>query len=286
MIIFDFSQVLISNIVVKYRDQPQDAIDENLIRHVSLDYILNYVKKFRNSYGDEIVFATDAKSYWRRDAFQYYKASRAKQRQKSKFDWTTIYNTITLLKKEFSGVLPYKVIDVDKAEGDDIIAVLTKMSSNAGRKTLIISSDMDFIQLQKYPQVEQFSPKKKGFLEVDDPDAYLREHIIRGDEDDGIPNILTRDDIYVTEGRSKSLTTKNLTEWVTHENHEDYCTSDELRRNFARNRMLIDFNYIPVEVSNSILNEYSTVEVGNKKKLMNYVFDKGLSGLLEKVGDF
>ena len=167
MIIFDMSQIVISNVTVEYKDHPQD-INEDVIRHLVLEYILRYVKKFRPTYGSDVVIATDNKNYWRKKLFPPYKAHRAKQRQVSKYDWKMIYDSISNLKSEFYGTLPYKVIDVDGAEADDVIAVLTKYSSSVLKeKTVIISSDMDFIQLQKFPGVDQFVVKKKSFLVLD-----------------------------------------------------------------------------------------------------------------------
>lgn len=286
MIIFDMSQVLISNIVMKYKSNPEE-IEPDLIRHMAVVYILSYVKRFREKYGNEVVLATDSRSYWRREVFPYYKASRSKDRAKSKFDWNVIYSTIDLLKKEFAGTLPYKVVEVSGAEADDIIAVLAKRNSEGGTRTLIISSDHDFIQLQKYEGVDQFSPRDKAFIDVENPEHYLKEHIISGDKDDGIPNILTQDDIFVIEGgRSKRLLSTVLSEWVNMSRPEDFCTTNELLRNYSRNRMLIDFEEIPEKISSSVLSAYETSPVGTKNKLMNYFIDKGLVSLVQNVGDF
>jgi hypothetical protein len=286
MIIFDMSQIVISNVTIEYRDHPQD-INEDVIRHLVLEYILRYVKKFRQTYGNEVVIATDNKTYWRKKYFPPYKAHRAKQRSVSKYDWKLIFDAVHNLKSEFYGTLPYKVIDVDGAEADDIIAVLSKYSSNAlNEKTLIISSDMDFIQLQRYSGVDQFVPKKRSFLKVDNPSLYLREHIIRGDKDDGIPNILSKDDVFTSGGRQKPIMTAKLQEWVKCHRIEDFCTTDEMIRNYNRNTTLIDLDQIPKDIETAIMSQYTNCSVGNKKTLMNYFYDKGAVNLIQFIGDF
>lgn len=286
MIIFDMSQIVISNVTVEYKDHPQD-INEDVIRHLVLEYILRYVKKFRPTYGSDVVIATDNKNYWRKKLFPPYKAHRAKQRQVSKYDWKMIYDSISNLKSEFYGTLPYKVIDVDGAEADDVIAVLTKYSSSVLKeKTVIISSDMDFIQLQKFPGVDQFVVKKKSFLKASDPALYLKEHIIRGDKDDGIPNILSKDDVFIASGRQKPIMTAKLQEWIKCFKIEDFCTTDEMLRNFSRNKSLIDLDEIPTELQAAIIEKYHACDVGNKKKLMNYFYDKGAVNLIQFIGDF
>jgi preprotein translocase YajC subunit len=153
-------------------------------------------------------------------------------------------------------------------------------------KTLIISSDMDFIQLQKYPGVDQFVPKKKSFLKVDNPVLYLKEHIIRGDKDDGIPNILSNDDVFISGGRQKSIMTAKLQEWVKFPRIEDFCTTEEMVRNYHRNTGLIDLDQIPLDIETSIMDRYQTCEVGNKKKMMDYFYDKGAVNLIQFLGDF
>lgn len=280
------SQIVISNVTVEYKDNPQD-INEDVIRHLVLAYILKYVKKFRQTYGSDVVIATDNKNYWRKKLFPPYKAHRAKQRQASKYDWKMIYDSIHNLKNEFYGRLPYKVIDVDGAEADDVIAVLTKHSSTVlNEKTVIISSDMDFIQLQKFSGVEQFVPRKKSFLKADNPTLYLKEHIIRGDKDDGIPNILSSDDVFISSGRQKPIMTAKLQEWIQCYKIEDFCTTDEMLRNFSRNKSLIDLDEIPQDLQASIIEKYQSCEVGNKKTLMNYFYDKGAVNLIQFIGDF
>ena len=46
---------------------------------------------------------------------------------------------------------------------------------------MIVSGDKDFIQLQKYPNVQQYSPILKKYVNGHDPITYIKEHILKGD---------------------------------------------------------------------------------------------------------
>ena len=138
-------------------------VEEDLVRHMILNVIRTYVKKFKMTHGPEIVIACDNRNYWRRDLFPQYKASRKKNRDASGHDWGSIFEVLGKIKQELKDSSPYKVIDVDSAEADDIIAVLA-MRQSAHEKVMILSSDKDFAQLQKYPNIEQYSPILKKFI--------------------------------------------------------------------------------------------------------------------------
>ena len=209
MILLDLNQVMIANIMM----QPGavNNIEENLIRHMVLNSIRMYNVKFKDEYGEMVICADDRK-YWRRDVFPYYKASRKKDREASPFDWNLIFETLNKIRDELRDTFPYRVLQVDKTEADDIIGTLchkhgVQLMNETTEKILILSSDKDFMQLQKFANVEQFSPAAKKFLKTNEPEKFLREHIIKGDRDDGIPNILSSDDTFVTDKRQKPVTT-------------------------------------------------------------------------------
>ena len=68
---------------------------------------------------------------------------------------------------------------------------------------MIISGDKDFIQLQKYSNVSQYSPILKKHVNGKEND-YIRVHILKGDTSDGMINVLSNDDVFV-EGLRQSL---------------------------------------------------------------------------------
>lgn len=263
-------------------------IDENLIRHMVLNSIRMYNVKFKGEYGEMIICADDRK-YWRRDVFPYYKASRKKDREASPFDWNLIFETLNKIRDELRDTFPYPVLQVDKTEADDIIGTLchkygVDLMNSSTEKILILSSDKDFMQLQKFANVEQYSPAAKKFLKTNEPDKFLREHIIKGDRGDGIPNILSSDDTFVTDKRQKPVTEKKLNIWVAEEPVQ-FCDSLMLR-NFKRNESLIDLGKIPVEYQQKILDAYESAPRNGRDKLLNYFIKNRMKQLMEHIQEF
>jgi 5'-3' exonuclease len=282
MIIFDFNQVAISNLMEQIGSS-KTPVDESLVRHMILNTIRTYVKRFKDSHGPEIIIACDNKKYWRREIFPHYKAGRKKAREASGHDWSTIFDCLNKIRDELKVNSPYKVLDVDSAEADDIIAVLS-LKYSATQKIMILSSDKDFAQLQKYPNVEQFSPILKKAIKEPLPSAQLKQLIIRGDKSDGIPNILTKDDVFVTGGRQKPITEVKIIGWMNQEPKE-FCNEDMLR-NYARNEMLIDLTRIPESLKEAILHSYDEAKGRTKQEFMNYMIANRLKNLLEVIDEF
>jgi hypothetical protein len=288
MILIDLNQVMISNLMMQLNSNASNPIDENLIRHMVLNSIRMYNVKFKDTYGD-IVICCDDKKYWRRDFFPYYKAGRKKDRDASPFDWNLIFETLNKVRDEIKEHFPYKVIQVDKTEADDVIATLTQkfgvqLKNSTTEKILILSSDKDFMQLQKFANVEQFSPMGKKFLKCGDPDKFLKEHIFKGDRSDGIPNFLSCDDTFVTEARQKPVTEKKLNKWLEEE-PESFC-DEVMLRNYKRNELLIDLSKIPTEYQEKILDAYENTPKRGREKLLNYFIQNRMKQLMEHIQEF
>jgi hypothetical protein len=258
-------------------------VEESLVRHMILNTIRTYVRKFRESYGPEVVIACDNKKYWRREIFPFYKAGRKKIRDASGHDWNSIFECLNKIKEELKEHSPYKVIDVDTCEADDIIAVLVEKNCASG-KVMILSSDKDFAQLQRFPNVEQYSPILKKFIREPLPHAQLKQLIIRGDKGDGIPNILSKDDVFVEGGRQKPITEAKILNWMN-QSPKDFCT-EEMYRNFIRNETLIDLTKIPTTLKESILNTYENSKGKSRQEFMNYMIANRLKNLLEVIDEF
>jgi len=282
MIIFDYNQVAISSLMEQIGSSKK-PVEEDLVRHMILNVIRTYVKKFKEKYGPEVIIACDNKNYWRREIFPEYKASRKKTRDASGHDWTSIFEVLGKIKQELKDHSPYKVIDVDTCEADDIIAVLT-MKNSATQNVMILSSDKDFSQLQKFPNVDQYSPILKKHIKEHFPSVQLKQLIIRGDKGDGIPNILSKDDVFVVGGRQKPITEAKIINWLNQEPKE-FC-NEEMLRNYSRNEMLIDLTKIPENLINQILEKYDTVKGKPKNEFMNYMIKNKLKNLLEVIDEF
>jgi 5'-3' exonuclease len=282
MIIFDYNQVAISNLM-EHIGSSKGPVDESMVRHMILNTIRTYVKKYKTSHGPEVVIACDNKNFWRRELFPYYKAGRKKAREASGHDWNTIFDCLHKIKDEIKENTPYKVVEVNTCEADDIIAVLT-MKYSATQKIMILSSDKDFVQLQKFKNVEQYSPILKRALNEPLPAVQLKQLIIRGDKSDGIPNILSNDDVFVEGIRQRPITEVKIIKWLN-QDPKEFC-DDEMFRNFSRNEMLIDLTKIPENLRETILKEYDEAKSHNKQKLMNYMITHRLKNLMEVIDEF
>ncbi len=286
MILIDMNQVCISNLMMQIGSKRQNDVDENLVRHMVLNSLRMYRSRFSAEYG-ELVLCYDSKKYWRRDYFPNYKSNRKKDREASGLDWNLIFETLNNIRDEIKENFPYKVLEVEGAEADDCIATVVDYVSKtptAYEQVLILSGDKDFIQLQKHNFVKQFSPVLKKFVNGQDPHLYIREHILKGDRSDGIPNFLSSDDTFINELRQKPLAKKKISVWVDLK-PEDFCT-EEMMRNYQRNKTLIDLECIPNVLKEEILLEYLKPPIGERSKLLNYFISKRLKNLMNDIGDF
>lgn len=283
-IMVDLNQVLISNLMQHLKQiSKSHEMNEDLIRHMSINTIRSNVRQFKSKYPN-VILCCDSKKYWRRDYFPFYKSQRKHDREASGLDWHLIFDTLNKIRDEFKESFPYKVLDVEGAEADDIIAVLTaRLSSSAN--ILILSSDKDFGQLQKYPNVTQYSPILKRFIKIDNPTTFIREHILKGDRGDGIPNFLSPDNTFAAGERQKVINSKRLQEWIS-QDAETFCTTDIMLRGYKRNQTLVDFDYIPGDIQTSIVAAFENTKVATKEKMLNYFIDKGLKVMIESINDF
>lgn len=283
MILIDLNQVILSGIMGQITWNDKNApLTEDSVRYMVLNLLRNHVKKFRPEYG-EVILCCDNRKYWRKEIFPLYKAARKKDREKSPLDWNLILSILGTLKEELKQNFPYKVLDVERAEADDIIGTLAPRHA-ANEKVLIISSDGDFLQLQKYNNVFQYNPTEKKYLKSENPHSTLKEKIIRGDKGDGIPNILSADDVFVRQIRQTSVTAKKFDEYINASFDAD--TDEKLLRNWKRNQQLIDLTFIPHDIQESIIHTYENTKPASKQVMLNYFFDKKLKNLMEVIEDF
>ena len=287
MIIVDLNQIMISNLMVQINGRNAVELSEDLVRHMVLNSLRGHYKRFRD-YG-EMIIACDSGNVWRREVFPNYKASRKKVRDKSGHDWTKIFEIMSKIKNELKEHMPYKVIEIDTAEADDIIAVLVKKSYYTNQNVLILSGDKDFIQLHNN-RVKQYNPVLNKFVgKGETPSIYIKEHILKGDRSDGIPNVLSDDNVFVEGRRQKPLTKKKMESWfdrmeLTLEDSPTF--TEEEQKNYDRNRKLIDLSLIPPELEAKIYNEFDEVKVAHRSKILNYFITRKLKTLIEVIDEF
>jgi hypothetical protein len=281
MILIDLNQVLISNLMAQTRGKAENLPDKEMVRHMVINSLRGFNLKFKSQYGNNIVLCADAGDPWRRDIYPNYKHARRKGRVDSATDWDNIFNMITEIKNEIAENFPYVMMYVEKAEADDIIATLVKHNNEP---IMIISGDKDFIQLQTNTKVKQYSLIQKKFVGEDiDPKIFLHEQIIKGDRSDGIPNILSPDDIFLTKEKQRPINKKRLEEWST---ADKIPLGSETSKYYERNKRLIDLSCIPEELERTIINTYRDYKTPNRSKLLPYFIKHKLKSLMENIGDF
>ena len=283
MILVDLNQVLISNYMAQTRGQKAPNID--MFRHMVLNSIRGYNLKFKEEYGTQILCA-DSANPWRRDYFPNYKYQRKQVRletQESSDKWDDLFDIITEVKHEIAENFPYMVLSVDNSEADDIIAILCREAHNNKEKVMIVSGDKDFIQLHKYEEVNQYSPIQKKFIKDEDPKKYLHEQIIKGDRSDGVPNILSDDNVFVTGEKQQPIHKKRLQEWAELDN---IPLGSITRLNYQRNKKLIDLDEIPLALQEDIINTYRSYQIPDSSKLLQYFIDHKLKNLMTNINDF
>ena len=281
MILVDLNQVLISNLMAQTAGKPENIPDKNMVRHMVINSLRGINLKFKEQYGTMILCA-DAGEVWRRDVFPNYKHSRRKGREASTTDWVNIFLVLSEIRKEIAENFPYVVLHIEKVEADDIIGTLVLNHTNT--PIMIVSGDKDFIQLQTNSNVKQYAPIQKTFVgEGIDPKRFLHEQIIKGDRSDGIPNILSPDDIFLTGEKQRPINKKRLEEWA---NVSNIPLGSETSKYYERNKQLIDLSCMPKELERTIINTYREYKIPNRSKLLPYFMQHKLKALMTNIGDF
>lgn len=282
MILIDYNAVAIGNLVVQRLN-----VDENLIRHMILNSIRMYRQKFQNEYG-EVVIVADGAGNWRRDVFPQYKYKRRKNREESSIDWNEAFRIINMVRDEIRDHFPYKVMHMPKCEADDVIAKLALETQEFGKHepVMIISADHDFIQLHKYDNIKQYSPMLKKFVKDKNPRLYSMTHIFKGDGGDGVPNVLSDDNVFVDDRRQTPVTKKKLDAWLEAEDLQKVM-GDTIYRNYLRNKKMIDLTETPDAIKEQIINSFENQDPKkNKGKVFPYLVRKRCKRLVECVQEF
>jgi len=283
MILIDYNQIALSNIIV------QKLNDENMIRHMILNSIRMYNKKYRDQYG-QMVICCDGMNTWRKQYFPQYKAARKKNRDnQTNTDWPEIFRILNLVRDEIRENLPYKVIHLEGCEADDVIGTLALQTQEFGKDepVKIISSDKDFIQLHRFKNVSQFSPMQKKEVTDKNPHIYRFNHIIKGDAGDGVPNVKSADNVFVEEGlRQTPIRAKQIEEWLDNSEKLSEVMDTEVYRNYQRNKKLIDLTEIPENISEMIINTFNNSKKPMQMKALNYLIKKRCNLLIESVEEF
>lgn len=297
MIVIDYSGTAIANIMQFQEDLKAGNDLENLIRHVILSTIKSYKKRFKGEYGNDIVIACDASENWRKEVFPHYKHKRKKAREESDIPWSEVFRYMDLVREELKEFFPYKVIQKNRAEADDIMAVMAiDIAATKPRgpglfddpePTLIISSDKDMSQLLAHDHVRQYLPRDKKFVKLEDsPRMFLRKLILTGDSGDGIPNVFSPNDAFVTGTRQSPATAKKMAPMLEAKNMADAAPNETVKARVLENAKLIAFSFIPEDVKQMIIEAYHVPVENNKMTVLKYLMEKDMKNLIKDVDEF
>ena len=288
MIIVDYSGIALASIIIN------KTFDEQLIRHMILNSLRMYRTRYKEEYG-ELVLAVDASNNWRKTAFPQYKASRKKTQKQSDFDWGEAFRILNKIREEIAENFPYTVIRVDGCEADDVIGTLVSMNPDHNndfnpQKYMIVSPDRDFLQLQKFRNVRQFSPLLKKELSVDNPRVWLQTHIIKGDKGDGVPNILSDDNVFVEGFRQTPITQKKIDNIIEDLEEGELLYAASWYRNYCRNKKLIDLSETPKELRREIINNFMADKPDTRwmrrGKVFPYLVENKCNELIKSAQEF
>lgn len=282
MLIYDYSGIALGSIIANRE------LNQELVRHMILNTIRMYRQKFpKKDYGD-VVIACDGANNWRRGAFPQYKANRRKNREESDFDWNEAFRILNEVREEIRETFPYRVIHIEGCEADDVIGTLVANTQEFGQyeNIMIISADKDFAQLQRFENVKQYSPLTKKFIEEKNPRVALIHHVLKGDAGDGVPNVLSNDDVFIEGLRQTPLSKKKLDTIVEQLEKDELLHNASWYRNFQRNQRLIDLTFTPQHLKDMILKEFEKDPVGNGSLILPYLINKKCKMLIEVAAEF
>lgn len=283
MIIFDYNAIALASIMAN------NTVVPDLARHMILNTIRMYRQKFpKKDYGD-VIIACDAPGNWRKDVYPQYKANRKKSRDASSFDWAAAFDIMNSVREELHDNFPYKLIQINGCEADDIIGTLAYNTQEFGQfeNVVIISNDHDFAQLQVMDNVKQFGPLKKKFIVEKNPKLKLLTHILKGDSGDGVPNVLSGDNVFVEGVRQTPLSQKKMDTFIaTLQDDSQSLENATWFRNYQRNQRLVDLKFTPDHLRKEILDAFDKEPVGKGSLVLPYLINKKCRMLIECASEF
>ena len=291
MILVDYSGSMFSALHVELAKNPGTACGISFLRHCLLNQLRSYSRKFHEEYG-EMTVCLEGGSCWRKDVFPNYKAQRAKSRIDSGLDWEQIFRDMNQITEELQEVMPWKFIRVKGLEADDVIAILARNAASLSGSdvfgepspVMIVSNDKDYAQLQEYPWVRQYLPRKGTTVVERKPRAALLDLIVHGDKADGIPNINSDIDTFADGGRQRPITRELMSDILA---RGGKALDESQKKRFRENETLISFDKIPEEYTDKVISAWKECSPSrNRMKLFEYLAKTGLSKQLDRACDF
>ena len=234
-------------------DWSKNDIFINKYEKMYLESIIKLVKKkvFDNS---NIIFCMDTPKdkLWRMEIQDNYKSGRCDLSLKHNFKTTFDYTYNFMIPKIIEQNKNINKIRLDEVEADDIIACICMHLNNTdpSHEIYLVSGDEDFLQLGRDKLTFINYKKKKPFvLTKDEANQALKNKIINGDPSDCIPCIFPK---------GKRVNRKELLESDIKLN-EYLSNNSDIKKQYDKNKLMIDFNNIPKKYFNKIIKLYNNV---------------------------
>lgn len=272
MILVDFSGLIIAGAMT----QKKPVVDEGMLRHNCINTLLSVKKRFGAKYG-EMVICCDSNNYWRKDIYPHYKGNRVESKEESTFDWKLFYTYLEKIKAEIKEVFPYRLLEINRLEADDIIGTL---ALTAKEDTVIYSRDQDFIQCLSNPRVKLWLANEKKLYEKLKPyeaEWHLFEKVCQGDRGDFIPNIFSNITDLELGIKQKSCTAKNVE--LLYKSDTDPLWTETLKKRFEENSKLISLKLVPDNYKEQIKEAFELPVIGSRGKIFGYLTNKKLNAL-------
>jgi 5'-3' exonuclease len=187
--------VAISEVSPSIGDNGKYDVDEyfSYFCHLVLQNIKSMKQQFEREYG-EIVICIDAKHYWRKDIYPEYKGQRKAIKEESKIDFSSFYSRVDEFLEDMESPFPFKFLNIEKAEADDTIGVMSKELNDKKIPTIVVTSDKDMKQVLQYDYVKLYDDKDKKWEKLPKKDIpnFKIYHVLKGDASDNIFNIKQR----------------------------------------------------------------------------------------------
>lgn len=222
----------------------------------------------------EFILCFDRGSSWRKQVKDGgYKANRAKKTEKKEYESQLIYGFLNTFIEALGTC--FNVVHVNHAEADDGCAVLTKYFALQGYVIDIYSGDIDMSVLTQYPNTRHFRKDwikyplhyKTEKVTWDSPQDQIFYQVLRGQPKDGVLAIVNgindKEKIKFGPVAARQLekdilsgnmeNNKHIKEFI--EKHGENW-KEVFKENMLRNKKLLDFNFIPDNISKEIIETY------------------------------
>ncbi len=278
ILLIDFNGVAINALAINPKDLPDKILTKEIGKHLVLNMILNVKKQFRSH---KVVICCDSHS-WRKSVYPYYKFKRKDILNNLKVDWKLIHEIIGEMYTDIKDYFPWMQIKIEGCEADDIIGTIARYYRDIGEEIIIISKDKDFQQLQTYG-CKQYNYATRKWLHCEDPEQFLADQIMAGDQADGVPNILSADNC-LADGIRQTTLRKAKYDYYKELSLD---TSTIYHKYWNRNKLMIDLSQTPKDLRLQIVDEFN-LQYNNPKKsrVFDYMYQNSMINLIEFSGDF